>query len=246
MAGSRFLTIPALERLDGIRHAFTTRRDGLGGRTGGIKSPDDWKAVAEAFNVAPERVVTVHQVHGDRIVSVDESNYRTMAAVQADGMITKTPGIAIGVETADCVPVLLYHPGARVAAAVHAGWRSTVQMIVQKAVRRMEAEFGAAAGQMIAAIGPAIGPECYEVDDPVMGPLREAFPFWKELVLERGPGRWGLDLVKANRLELERIGLEQRNVHALAQCTACRPDLFYSFRAEGRTGRMLSVIMIRP
>jgi copper oxidase (laccase) domain-containing protein len=100
--------------------------------------------------------------------------------------------------------------------------------------------------QLVAAIGPAIGPECYEVDEPVMGPVREAFSFWREVATPRGIGKWGLDLVKANTLELLQSGLQEKNIHSLGICTSCRKDLFYSFRAEGRTGRMLSVIMIKP
>lgn len=208
--------------------------------------PDDWKAVAEAFGIGTERVVTVNQVHGDTVAFIDDGNYRSVRTVQADAMITTAPGIAIGVETADCVPVLLFDPLKPAVAAVHAGWRSTVKKIVQKTVQRMQDEFGSDPSGMIAAIGPAIGPECYEVDEPVMGPIRDAFPFWKDVSSERGPGKWGLDLVKANKRELMQAGLVEKNIHALGLCTSCRKDLFYSFRAEGRTGRMLSVIMIKP
>jgi len=79
-----------------------------------------------------------------------------------------------------------------------------------------------------------------------MGPVREAFSLWKEAASARGSDKWSLDIVKLNRLELEQIGLSAKNVHSLGLCTSCRRDLFYSFRAEGRTGRMLSVIMIKP
>jgi YfiH family protein len=130
-------------------------------------------------------------------------------------------------------------------AAVHAGWRSTVKKIVQKAVHRMHEEFGSEPARMIAAIGPAIGPECYEVDERVMGRVRESFSFWREVSTPRGNDHWDLDLVKANKLELLQIGLAEQNVHTLGLCTSCRRDLFYSFRAEGKTGRMLSVIMIK-
>jgi len=184
-------------------------------------------------------------VHGDTIVLVDAENYRALKTVQADAIITNTPGTAIGVETADCVPVLLFDSQKPAVAAVHAGWRSTVKKIVQKTAKRMQDEFGSDPSRMIAAIGPAIGPECYEVDEPVMGPMREAFPFWKDVSSERGRGKWGLDLVKANRRELVQAGLVEKNIHALGLCTSCRKDLFYSFRAEGRAGRMLSVIMIK-
>jgi YfiH family protein len=241
-----FLKLPALDAINNIRHAFTTRQDGLGTRNSGIKSPDDWNAVAKIFGIAPDRLVTVNQVHGEAIVTIDGQNYTNMRAAEADGLITKVRGIAIGIETADCVPILLIDPVTPAIGAVHAGWRSTVQQIVQKAVKKMQARFGSDPSRMIAAIGPAIGPECYEVDDPVMGPVRQYFPFWKDVALSRGSGKWGLDLVKLNRMELVQAGLAEKNVHSLGMCTSCRKDLFYSFRAEGRTGRMLSVVMLKP
>jgi len=240
------VSIPALDKATGMIHAFTTRQGGLGARSNGARHPDDWKTVASAFGVCIDRVVTVDQVHGENIVTVDELNVLDVRTVHADALITDVPGIAIGVETADCVPVLLFDPMKPAVAAVHAGWRSTVKKIVQKAVHRMHEEFGSEPARLIAAIGPAIGPECYEVDEPVMGRVREAFSFWSEVAAPRGNDRWSLDLVKANKLELLQLGLAEQNVHALGLCTSCRRDLFYSFRAEGRTGRMLSVIMIKP
>jgi YfiH family protein len=239
-----YITIPELEKDGLIRHAFTTRHAGLGGRTG-LRTPADWQAVADAFAIDVDRVITVRQVHGDDVVSVDGWNFRDRRSRQADALVTDSPGIAIGVETADCVPVLLYDPSGPAAAAVHAGWRSTVKGIVQKVVRTLQHEYGSDPSVMIAAIGPAIGPECYEVDEPVMGPVREAFPFWREIASSRGNGRWSLDLAAANRTELVQAGLRERNIHALGLCTSCRRDLFYSYRAEGRTGRMLSAIMIK-
>jgi len=241
-----FLTIPFLETQSGIRHIFTTRMNGLGSRNNGIKLPEDWNAVAGFLDIDPVRVVTINQVHGETIVIVDGKNFRTMRSVQADAMITITPGIAIGVETADCVPILLYAPEVRAVGAVHAGWRSTVQKIVQKAVIKMRDEVGADPAEMVAAIGPAIGPECYEVDEPVMGRVREAFSFWKDVTAHRGNDRWSLNLAKANKMELIQAGLQEKNINSLDMCTCCRQDLFYSYRAEGRTGRMLSAIMIKP
>jgi YfiH family protein len=242
---TNFLTIAGLEQQGAIRHGFTTRQGGLGGRTGGLRSPDDWKDVAASLGIATDRLVTLHQVHGDSIVTVTEGNHRDMQGRQADGLVTDAGGIALGIETADCVPVLLFDPAAPAVGAVHAGWRSTVQLIVRKAVERMQHEFGSDPSRMVAAIGPAIGPECYEVDEPVMGPVRDAFPFWKDAAEARGNDRWSLDLVTLNRLELAGAGLKELSIHGLGMCTSCRRDLFYSFRAEGRTGRMLSVIMIK-
>ncbi len=246
----QFLTMPAIEEMTGVFHAFTTRKRGLGSRNNGIKQASDWHPMAEAFGVKPDRVITVNQVHGENIVRIGEQGLidgkidpRT---VEADAMITNARGIAIGVETADCVPILLFDPAAPAVAAVHAGWRSTVKKIVQKAVGRMRDEFGSDPTKMSAAIGPAIGPECYEVDEPVMTSVRNSFSFWKDIATSKGNDRWNLDLVKANVLELKQIGLSETEIHSLGLCTSCRKDLFYSFRAEGRTGRMLSLIMLKP
>ncbi|HUI44827.1 MAG TPA: peptidoglycan editing factor PgeF [Nitrospirota bacterium] len=245
-ASGPYLTIPTLDNLQRIVHVFTTRNNSLGARNRGIKSPSDWDVVADLFNITADRVVTANQAHGDVVVIVDDHSYRLMHTTEADAMITSTPGIAIGVETADCVPALLIDPTIPAVAAVHAGWRSTVKNIVRKTVKLMHDRLGSDPTQLIAAFGPAIGPECYEVDEPVMGPVREAFPFWKDVASPRGQEKWSLDLVKANRMELLQAGVEERNIHSLGICTACRRDLFYSFRAEGRTGRMLSVVMIKP
>ncbi len=246
MTEIQYLTIPALDKTGKVIHAFTTRQNGLGGRNNGIKLPGDWNAVAQSLGVDPDRIVTVNQVHGDRIVMVDDHNYRDLKTVQADAMITNISGFAIGVETADCVPLLLVDPTAPAVGAVHAGWRSTAKHVVRKAVKKMQDEFGSDPFRMIAAIGPAIGPECYEVDEPVMVPVRAAFSFWMDVASSRGSDKWSLDLVKLNMMDLVQIGLDEQNIHWIGMCTSCRKDLFYSFRAEGRTGRMLSVIMIRP
>ncbi len=240
------IAIPALDKLGIIQYAFTTRQNGLGARTNGIKLPGDWEPVGEAFGIGPDRVVTVNQVHGETVVRVEKANYKDMRSIEADALITRERGIAIGVETADCVPILLVDPATPAIAAVHAGWRSTVKKIVQKTIRKMQDQLGSDPKRIIAAIGPAIGPECYEVDEPVMGPVRRTFSFWKEISSPRGSDRWSLDLPKLNRLELVKAGLPEVNIYSFGLCTSCSPDLFYSFRREGRTGRMLSVVMIKP
>jgi len=240
------LTIPAIEHLGIIKHAFTTRQNGFGERNSGTKLPFDWHPVAARFGISPDRLVIPNQVHSDTVVTVDDRNYKNIKTTQADALITHDLGIAVGIETADCVPVLLFDPKTPAVAAVHAGWRSTVKKILQKTLIKMNDEYGSDSALMIAAIGPAICPECYEVDELVMGPVRQVFPFWQEIATPRLVGRWSLNLVKANMMELVQAGLAKQNIHALDFCTSCRQDLFYSFRAEGKTGRMLSVIMLQP
>ncbi len=243
-----FLTVPQFGSPEKVVHAFTTRQKGLGARNSGIRQLDDWREVAGSFGIGLEQLVTVNQVHGSEILRITEPprSPGEHQKVQADGIITALPGVAVGVETADCVPILLYDPRNAVVAAVHAGWRSTVKRIVQKAVVLMREHYDCDPHAMIAAIGPAIGPECYEVDDAVMAPLQEEFAVWKKVASQRPNGRWSLDLVHLNRIQLAETGFTQKNIHALGLCTSCRRDLFYSFRAEGRTGRMLSVIMLKP
>ena len=241
-----FFTLPTLDKSGKYIHAFTTRHGGLGAKSNGVRQPDDWSAVADAFGIHIDRVATVNQVHGENIVRINELNIRESRSIHADALMTDVPGIAVGVETADCVPILLFDPVRPAVAAVHAGWRSTVKKIVQKAVYRMHEEFRSEPSRLIAAIGPAICGKCYEVDEPVMGPVQAAFSFWPEVAAPRGTDRWSLDLVKANHIELMQIGLAEKNIHTAGVCTSCRKDLFYSYRAEGKTGRMLSVIMLKP
>jgi polyphenol oxidase len=245
----RYLRMPDFERSGRILHAITTRHNHLGERKFGIKSSGDWNPVADVLGISPGRLITVNQVHGETIARVDARGWigSTMnpRIVEADAIITNAPGIAIGIETADCVPVLLFDPELPAVAAIHAGWRSSVRKIVEKTVARMNVEFGSCPKHILAAIGPSIGPECYEVDEPVMGSVREAFSHWKEIATPRGKDRWGLDLVKANTRQLLKIGLLEENIHILGLCTSCCTKLFYSFRAEGKTGRMLSMIMIK-
>ena len=246
LPNTKNIAIAAFDARGRIKHAFTTRRNNLGSRTNGYKQPDDWNAVAEEFGISPDRLVTVNQVHGESIVRVEETNYQGLRSAEADALITVERGLAIGVETADCVPILLADPSIPAVAAVHAGWRSTVKRIVGKTVARMQQEFGCDPARMLAAIGPSIGPECYEVDEPVMGPVRQNFPSWQKAASPRGGGKWGLDLAALNRIDLLEAGLAPAAVYSLALCTSCNPGMFYSFRREGRTGRMLSVIMLTP
>jgi YfiH family protein len=239
------LAIPALDRLGTVAYVFTTRQNGLGARPQGIKTHDDWKLVANELGIPTARVVTANQVHGEAIVLVDESNYTLLRSIEADALMTRQRQLAVGVETADCVPILLVDPATPAVAAVHAGWRSTVKRIVQKAVTAMQKDLGSDPRNLITAIGPSIGPECYEVDEAVMGPLRETFPSWNEVAWSRENGRWSLDLARLNRLELIQAGVPEVNIYSFGMCTCCRADLFYSFRRDGRTGRMLSAIMIK-
>ncbi len=241
------------QALEGIAyHAFTTRQLRLG--SAADTDGDGWAEVARLVDVGPERLRRVAQVHGDS-AAIFRCAATHAAAVaprtEADMLTTDDGSLALAVQTADCVPLLLADAHRPAVAAVHAGWRGTALGIARRAVGVLAREFGARAGDIVAAIGPSIGPCCYQVG----GELREAF-------LEAGHSRksverWftshselpaglRLDLWRATRDQLIDAGLDPARIHVSALCTATHGDLFYSYRRDGAgTGRMAGVIRMR-
>ena len=193
------------------------------------------------------RVVTVRQVHGTEALVLDQRSARvpnsSADAHGYDAIVTDQPGVLVSVETADCVPILLLDPVRGVSAAVHAGWRGTVGGIVPKTVGVMQNRFGCSLRSIRAAIGPSIGVCCYEVNGPVLGPMKRSFPYWAEVVEDVKGTKAHLDLRGFNRRQLEEVGIGPARIETVNLCTACHPDLFYSYRRDGaRTGRMSSGI----
>lgn len=179
----------------------------------------------------PESYRGAHQIHSDVVLVVDGAPGELGSA---DGLILQEPGV-IGVRTADCVPVLLADQRRPMVAALHAGWRGTAAGISAKAVLKMR-ELGAS--DLVAAIGPAIGPCCYEV-----GP--EVAEQFKELLPESIEARY-IDLIEANRRQLVAAGLDAELIDAARLCTRCHAEEFHSWRREGKAaGRMISAIGIR-
>jgi YfiH family protein len=190
----------------------------------------------------------VTQVHGADILVIDEQNsdYDHFLRIECDGIITNQPGVMIAVGVADCVPILLLDPVKRVVAALHAGWQGTVAAIARKGVESMVNMFGANHHDILAAIGPAIGPCCYEVD----GVVRDAFLLnsldWDSCVRSRGEGKWGLDLGEANRQQLLQAGILPGNLESSDHCVSCLHDWFFSYRRDrGETGRQMGFIMLK-
>ena len=193
------------------------------------------------------RVVTVRQVHGTEVLVLDQRSARvpksSTDAHGYDAIVTDQPGVLVTVETADCVPILLLDPVRGVSAAVHAGWRGTLGGIVPKTVAVMQNRFGCSLRSIRAAIGPSIGVCCYEVNGPVLGPMKRSFPYWAEVVEDVKGTKAHLDLRGFNRRQLEEVGIGPARIETVNLCTACHPDLFYSYRRDGaRTGRMSSGI----
>ncbi|HEY7202756.1 MAG TPA: peptidoglycan editing factor PgeF [Methylomirabilota bacterium] len=222
----------------GLPHLFTTRH------FPGVSRPTEprppFGAESRAFlasrGLAGEPAFA-RQVHGADVIEVDRGGL----AGHADALATTRPGLPLCISTADCLPIVLYDPRAGRLAGVHAGWRGTAQSVATAAVRRLTAA-GSAATDLVAAIGPSIGPCCYEVDAPVLERLQAAFPAaWQDWVTPKGPGKWMLDLWRANLDQLAGAGVRRERVDLLRLCTGCRPDLLFSYRRERGAGRLVAV-----
>ncbi|MFL6373175.1 MAG: peptidoglycan editing factor PgeF [Pyrinomonadaceae bacterium] len=186
------------------------------------------------------------QVHGDNILKVDSPRDATDSDIEADAVISDAEHVLAGVKTADCVPVLLADPSTRAFAAIHAGWRGTVQSIVAKAVAEMQGAYGADPQNMIAAIGPAASCRMYEVGQDVIDQFAENLGGSQQYFIRTRNGHAFVDLHNANRDQLIKAQVRPENIYVAPLCTMERSDLFFSYRREkqdfGRTGRLLSVI----
>jgi YfiH family protein len=154
--------------------------------------------------------------------------------------------VLAGVKTADCVPILIGDPRTRAFAAVHAGWRGTLATAVIAGVKRLSDEYGARAEDLRVAIGASAGPCCYEVGSDVIDAFTSRFPDGAKLFTPTRPGHALVDLITANRNQLESVGVLPERIHVLPLCTMCRTDLFFSYRNEkklhGKVGRLMAVI----
>jgi YfiH family protein len=251
----------SLERLGGVQAFFTGRAGGVsqrwaGGLNWSVSVGDDAAAVAEnrrralaIIGLLPEQAVMGGLVHGDRVVVVDGTEPigpdGVRAVPQCDGLVTDRRGLALVITAADCVPICLFDPVKQVVGAVHAGWRGTVAGIGAQAVRLMQRRFGSNPASIHAAIGPSIGPCCYEVDEQVAVPVRRYYGSASDRMMHpsREPSRHMLDLWAANREDLARTGV--RNVAITGECTSCSVDRLFSHRAEsGKAGRGAAVIAL--
>ncbi|WP_029031755.1 peptidoglycan editing factor PgeF [Salinarimonas rosea] len=254
------ITSDALDAANGVRHAFFTRDGGVSqglyaSLNGGLGSADARERVvanrarmAERLGVAPDALVSVHQVHSPDVVVV-EAPIALDARPKADAMVTDRPGLALAILTADCGPVLFADPEAGVIGAAHAGWRGALGGVAEATVAAME-RLGARRGRIVAVLGPTIGQGAYEVG----AELREAF-LGEDPDAERyfapgtREGKWQLDLPGYILARLARA--EVGTAHDLARCTYSDEDRFYSYRrsthrGEPDYGRLVSAIALAP
>jgi len=212
-------------------HLFTTRELPL-------SSGQDWDRVAAALGAG--RMAMLEQVHGREVVSITRGTPPAPGRPKGDALVSDNPMVAVAVRAADCVPLLLGDPGTGAVAAVHAGWRGTAAGVATAAVDALQRTFGVRPSTLVVAIGPSIGPCCYEVGQDV----RDAFAS-----AGHGPSidRWfaggSLDLVAANRDQLVRAGVPGAQIHACGLCTAMHLEVLTSYRAEKeKAGRIAAAI----
>ena len=218
-------------------HLFTTRQLQL-------SSPADELLMAAA--VGASRAVLLTQVHGAEVVIVREGETPHDGKPQADVILSNAAAVAIAVKAADCVPLLIGDRTTGTVAAVHAGWRGTASGAAVAAVDALEREFGSNRADLVVAIGPSIGPCCYEVGSDLVDAFaaagHERYLIDRWFMTPRG-GKMRLDVPGSNRDQLILAGVREENVHAAALCTAEHLDLLTSYRAEKeRAGRIAGVI----
>ena len=230
------------------QHLFTSVQLQL---SGGLASDSpSWRAALESVHAMPERLIRVKQVHGNVVRVLPRGRVEPGAAglkPDGDAIVSNETGLALAVQVADCVPILIAGARSGAAAAVHAGWRGTCAQVAVAAVAAMRRECGSDPRDLTAAIGPSIGPGEYEVGEELVaafeagGHARADIDRW----FVRAHGRLQLDLWTANRDQLVAAGVDPSRIHTSGLSTLRHPDLLASYRANrDKAGRMAAIIVV--
>lgn len=254
--GVPFLSYPLIEGTGIVRHGFSTR---LGGVSKGycatmnisITRGDDPEAVTEnkrriagAIGVSPGDMTFTHQTHTTNVAVVRKED-RGGRFMDTDGMVTNVPGICLVTFYADCVPLFFVDPVRKAIGLSHSGWRGTVGKIGRVTVERMKKEYGTDPGDVIAAVGPSICQDCYEVSEDVIQEFREAFEEdrWSELFYQKENGKYQLNLWRANEVIFLEAGIKKEHIAVTNVCTHCNPKILFSHRATGGKRGNLSAFL---
>ncbi len=191
----------------------------------------------KTYQIASEKVFTIRQVHGDKILIVGKNDLPQQGLIpEADGVVTNVAGIVLSVRTADCVPIFLYDPKNKCIGLVHAGWKSSALGIVKKAVESLSQNYGSIPADILAAFGPAIGRCCYEVGQE----FEKIFPG----EVSYFNGHRFLDLPLVNKNQMLALGVKSENILSNTLCTACGAEFFSYRRDKEQAGRHLSLLII--
>jgi hypothetical protein len=238
--------IPIVSEIAGLAVVFTGRQ------APPRPAPATLVPLLDLDGDAPVPLVIVRQIHSSRCLTVRGPDLPAggppHVAGEADALVTAQRGIALGVATADCVPLVVIDPEARALAVVHAGWRGTLAGVLSATIRTMRDQLGARPEMMRVGAGPAAGACCYEVGPEVFEPFTRERPALAERVVSQvRDGKALLDLVEANRLEAIEEGVDPDHFGSAGICTICRPDLCHSYRRDGAAaGRMWLLAALRP
>lgn len=259
-----YLTFPAFENLKGIRHGFSTR---LGGVSQGYLSSmnlsftrgdeesrvrENFRRMGEAIGFCEKDLVFSQQTHTTNVRVVtqkDRGNGYTqpLPYQDVDGLVTGEKGLVLATFYADCVPLFFADPKLRVIGLSHSGWRGTVGKIGCQTVEVMRKEFGCRPEDILAAVGPSICQDCYEVSGDVIEAFQENYEkdCWESLFYEKAGGKYQLNLWRANELALLEAGILPEHISVTDLCTCCNPDILYSHRAsQGRRGNLAAFLEI--
>ncbi len=261
-AGVPFLKYPILEKEGLVEHGISTRLGGvsegfLGSMNLSYTRGDDpahvdenYRRMAAAIGVKPEHMVCTHQTHTTnvRIVTREDAGKgvtREKDYTDVDGLITNVPGICLVTFYADCVPLYFVDPVKKVIGLSHSGWRGTVGKIGKVTVELMQKTYGSDPKDILAAIGPSICQDCYEVSEDVIVKFQKSFEekYWPELFYQKENGKYQLNLWKANELVFEEAGILKKHIAVTNVCTHCNPDILFSHRTTGNKRGNLSAFL---
>ena len=260
-----YLSYPLLENTGLVKHGFSTK---IGGVSEGIWESmnlsfsrgddedcvrENFERMAEAIGVEPDSLVFAAQTHTTnvrRVTAADKGKgiVSSLDYADVDGLITNEPGICLTTFYADCVPLFFIDPVHKAIGLSHSGWRGTVGKMGQETLRRMKEEYGTEANDVIAAIGPSICQDCYEVSEDVIEKFKEAFDriHWKDLFYEKENRKFQLNLWKANEIILLEAGVLKENIAVTNVCTNCNNDVLFSHRAtKGQRGSLAAFMALK-
>ncbi len=259
------LQFSIFNQTDMVKHGFSTR---LGGVSTGIyasmnlgqsrgddpeKVQRNYRIIADTIGVSTEWMVCSDQTHTTNVKVVTKEDagkglLQPKDYQDIDGLITNVPGLCLVTYYADCVPLLFLDPVQKVIASSHSGWRGTVGHMGEITIQKMQREFGCRPEHILAAIGPSICQDCYEVSEDVIQQFQQAFPenIWTDLYYRKENGKYQLNLWKANEWILLNSGILPEHLAVTNLCTCCNSDLLFSHRAShGKRGTLAAFLALK-
>ncbi len=260
-----FLKFTEIEKTGIVKHGFSTRLGGvsegdcstmnLSYTRGDAKEAVDenYRRISDAMGFTVESIVCSDQTHTTNVLCVDTKDCgngitRPRPYTDVDGLVTNAPNVTLATFYADCVPLYLVDPVQKVIGLSHSGWKGTVGNIGARTVEVMTEKYGSKPEDIITAIGPSICMDCYEVSQDVAGQFMHAYPqeVWKDIMYDKGNGKFQLNLWEACRINFLRAGILPEHISMPEICTCCNPRYLFSHRAsKGKRGNLAAFLMLK-